>query len=60
MAPVKENLNFWSDRTSLSLNLLGFSLAFSVAEWLSGTDVLKFPDYEGSHNHDYEGSHNLS
>ena len=20
---------------------------------------LKFPDYEGSHNHDYEGSHNI-
>ena len=22
-------------------------------------DVLKFPDYEDSHNHDYEGSHNI-
>ena len=30
-----------------------------MTDFLNMADILKFPDYEGSHNHDYEGSHNI-
>ena len=37
--------------------------ALYLQSWLNDyvnvADILKFPDYEGSHNHDYEGSHNI-